>query len=154
MDANLRDLRRKQLDAQLAPIAKLAKVPTPRGGWIRAIRESLGISLEQLANRLRLSSSSTAFQLERGEVDETISIKRMRSAADALGCDLVVALVPRKPLERYVRDQARRKAADQLGRVSHTMAMESQGVRKAELAVLLESSADEIIRRGGRHLWD
>jgi len=111
------------------------------------------MSLEQLARRLDLASSSTAFQLEKGEDEETISVKRLRAAADALGCDLVVALVPRQSLHQMARDQARRKAAEMLGRVKHTMEMEAQAVGKVELAALLEQTADEILRRGGNQLW-
>src|SRR5580658_2841832 len=95
MDRARRLLRLQQLDRQLRGV----EIPqAPRDGWIRAIREALGLSLEDLAQRLGLASRTTAHQLERAEVSETITLRRLRAAADALGCDLAVVLIPRKPL--------------------------------------------------------
>ena len=154
MNALRRSIRRQQIDAQLAQFVDLSNAPTPKGGWIRAVREALGMSLEQFARRLGLASASTAFQLEHAEENGSITIKRMRAAADSLGCDLIVALVPRVSLERAAQEQALRKARERLDRLSHTMAMEAQHVDEAETAVLLQVTASEILARGGVHLWD
>lgn len=70
-------------------------IPPPTDGWIHAIREALGLSLAQFAVRLGLASASTAYQLEKAEVAESITIKRFRAAANVLGCDLKIDLVPR-----------------------------------------------------------
>jgi hypothetical protein len=44
----------------------------------------------------------------------------LQRAADALGCDLVYALVPRQPLEQIVAGRARDVSRDQLARVDHS----------------------------------
>ena len=73
MDAKRRKLRRQQLDAQLLPFANLAAVDPPNGGWVRAVREALGMSLATFAARIGVASSSTAYQLEQAEVDGGIT---------------------------------------------------------------------------------
>lgn len=112
------------------------------------------MTLEQFARRLGVASSSTAFQLERAEKDGSITVKRLRAAADSLGCDLVIALVPRDSLEKSVRHQARRKAEERLARLRHTMALESQGVASSEMQDLLERTTEELVTRGGPALWE
>ena len=112
------------------------------------------MSLDQFARRLGLASASTAFQLEHAEMNGSITVKRMRAAADALGCDLIVAVVPREPLECVAEEQAMRKASERLSRLSHTMAMEAQHLDKSDKDALLQKSAADILARGGVYLWD
>ena len=112
------------------------------------------MSLDQFARRLGLASASTAFQLEHAEMSGSITVKRMRAAADVLGCDLIVALVPREPLQSLAEKQAIRKAGERLERISHTMAMEAQQVDESDMETLLKKSASDILARGGVNLWD
>ncbi len=100
MDPKRQELRRQQLDAQFEPLRPILTVGRPNGGWIRCFREARGMSLEGLAQRLKLASRSLAFQLEKAELDETITLRRFRAAADSLGCDLAIVFVPREPLSR------------------------------------------------------
>ena len=154
VDAVRRRLRRKQLDALITPFAAVKTSALPYGWWIRAIRQALGMSLEQFARRLGLASSSTAYQLEHAETQETLTLKRMRAAADVLGCDLVVALVPREPLEEKVKRQARHKAEERLSRVGHSMALEAQGGDDSAMEFLLDESARQILEKGGSDFWE
>ena len=78
----------------------------------------------------------------------------MRAAADVLGCDLVVALVPREPLEEKVKRQARHKAEERLSRVGHSMALEAQGVDDSAMEFLLDESARQILEKGGSDFWE
>ena len=80
MDAKRRRLRREQLDHQLNVIQSLDLPSTPRGGWIGAIREALGMTLESFGNRLGVSRQ-TAHELVKAESDGSLTIKRMRNAA-------------------------------------------------------------------------
>lgn len=112
------------------------------------------MSLAAFAGRLGLASSSTAHQIEQAEVQGTISVRRLRAAANALGCDLAVVLVPRKPLARQVEERAREVAAAQLARAGHSMQLEQQGVDAEQFEVLLKVAADELLRGPGARLWD
>ena len=63
----------------------------------------------QLAKRRGVTSQSLA-ELEGAELRGAITLNRLRKAAAALDCDLVYALVPKKPLETLVSEQALRRA--------------------------------------------
>jgi predicted DNA-binding mobile mystery protein A len=118
-------LQRRQLDAQLGPKARLRAVASPARGWIRTIRESLGMSMRQMAARLRITQQAVA-ELEKGERVGTITLASLRKVADALDCDVVMALVPRTSLDAVVERQAIAKARRTRKRVAHTMDLEAQ----------------------------
>ena len=149
MKGERRFLRRQQLDAQLQPTV----VPlVPRAGWITSIRESLGMSLESFGSRLGISPQG-AQQLERAEAKGTITINRLRAGADALGCDLVVMIVPRKPLQQVVRERALKVAEEQVYRVGHSMALENQSVSQELTQKTVEELAEKMILKGDPRLW-
>src|SRR5437879_4005727 len=119
-----RHRQRAQLDAKLANIrAGLEAAALPRGGWLKAVRESLGMSAEQLGARLGISKQN-ALKLERNELRKTVSLESLQRAADALDCRLVYALVPRQTLESRVDERAHALARRELARVQHSMALE------------------------------
>ena len=72
-------------------------------------------------------------------------------AAHALGCDLVYVLVPRGSLDDTVRAQARRKAAQHLGRVEHHSRLEDQAVDYLGSVSQLDDLAARFVDRRG--LW-
>ncbi|RDI99204.1 helix-turn-helix domain-containing protein [Dyella solisilvae] len=70
---------------------------TPRGGWVAATRDALGMSQSDLARRLGVLPSSVV-KLENSERADTVRVDTLRRAASAMDCELVVLLVPRQPL--------------------------------------------------------
>lgn len=151
MDAKRRELRRIQLDRQFALSSSLP-IP-PQGGWIRAIRESLGMSLESLGRRLG-ASRQAAHSLEKAEAKGSVTLNLMRSAADALGCDLVVMMVPRRPLDETVREKALEIARQEVLRAGHTMVLEKQGVSSEWIERTIAEVADDLVKRGDPRIWD
>jgi predicted DNA-binding mobile mystery protein A len=95
---NQRRLMRSQLEQTLSRFSALQGLQPPRG-WIRAIREALGMSGAQLAARLGVTPPRVTV-LERDEVAGAVSLKTLRQAAEALDCVLVYALVPLPALSR------------------------------------------------------
>lgn len=148
---NLNSLARWALDAQLKPLRALDPLTRPERGWIRAIREALGMTTGQFAKRLGVSQPRVA-ALERAEANEVVTLKSLRQAAEALDCEFVYALVPKKPLEDVVRDRARLVAELQLARTNHTMRLENQGVSKQRMERAREALAEELLRND-RRLW-
>jgi predicted DNA-binding mobile mystery protein A len=139
---------RRKLDERLAPVAATVGA-RPRSGWVRAIRDALGMSAAELGARMGVSQARVS-QIERAEVDHAIKLETLDRAADALGCKVVYALVPNEDsLEAMTLRQARRVARRDLDRVSHTMRLEDQssGVDAAEVEELARRLTD---RRG---LW-
>ena len=100
---------RAQLDARFREFGPGKRYAPPVRGWIKAIRDALGMSMEQLAERLKIKQPSLA-TLEKSEAKGTIELATLRRVAEALDCTLVYALVPNKPLET---DQAEGQAAEE-----------------------------------------
>lgn len=145
-------LQRSQLDAKVHPGSPLGGIDVPREGWIHAIRTALGMTQGQLARRLGVSANAVS-TLEKREVAGTASIASLQRAAEALECDLKIAFVPTKGLQRTIEDQATRKVADERYRVVHNMRLEAQhtGVEES----LAEGvDAESWLTGRVREIWD
>jgi predicted DNA-binding mobile mystery protein A len=145
-------LQRKQLDAKLSTAHGPVPFEQPRDGWIRTIRSALGMTAVQLAKRLGVSPQAVG-DLERREASEGITIGRLRSAARALNCELVIAFVPKTSLEQTVLDQAKAKADQERDRVIHTMRLEAQD-EGVGLALGANENVESWLTTRAAHLWD
>ena len=141
---------RRLLDPRLQRLRPLVEEPRPHRGWIRAIRDALGMSSTELAARMGVSQQTVA-EFERSELQDTMKLETLRRAADALDCDLTYFLVPRRSLDEAVKEQARRKAAAHLKPVTHHSRLEAQEVSDADADAQLEELATRLIDRRG--LW-
>lgn len=153
MKAKYKQIVRLQLDATLLPFGGLRNVQPPAKGWIRAVRDALGMSGKQLAQRLKVSQPRV-HRLEQDEPSGALTLKTMRQAAEALDCIFVYALVPRSSLEDTVRTQARVVAAERLQRVAHTMLLEAQGLSNEEQQASLKAAIEDLVRETPKDLWD
>jgi predicted DNA-binding mobile mystery protein A len=142
----------QQLDETLARFAGLKSVRPPKG-WIRAVREALGMSGRQFASRLGVTPPRVTV-LEREEISGGISLKTLRQAAEALDCEVVYALVPRGSLRQTVRRQAEKVASAQLARVGHSMVLEAQELTAEEQRRALRDKVDELTDEFPKTLWD
>src|ERR1700689_623852 len=97
---------RSQLDQRFRRLGSPKRYTPPVRGWIKAIREALGMSTAQLARRLKIKQPSVV-DLEKSEAKGSIELATLRRVAEALDCTLVYALVPNQPLEAIIRDRAR-----------------------------------------------
>lgn len=124
----------------------------PSEGWIRVIRTALGMSVRQLAERIGVTQQS-ASRLETNEADDSITLKSLRKAAEAMDCKLVYALVPNEgSLERIIEKQALKKAKAIVDPVDHTMQLEAQGVGDSESKI--KQLAEEMAKELNSKLWD
>src|SRR5579859_2015435 len=117
----------QQIDRRLEALKPLAGVIRPSRGWIRAVREGLGMTTRHIAKRLDVKQPRI-IEMERAEVSGNITMKTLERAAEALGCRLVYAFVPEKPLSETIRQRAALLADRQLASVEHTMRLEAQDV--------------------------
>lgn len=150
----MRQLARKRLDERLAVLRSLhpSTRVAPRGGWIRAIREALGMPRHELGRRMGVGEKRV-MQLERGEAQGKLTMESLARAAEALDCELVVALVPRRPLEQTVNDRRMQLAASWLkSRALHTMTMENQAVSLDDLPSQLVREIEQ--QFPDERLWD
>ena len=151
----LRNAARRRLDHRYASAAVSTEQlrARPHTGWVRAVRDALGMSTRQLATRMGVAQA-TVVQMERSEAYETIQLATLRRAADALDCDLIYALVPRNgSLQHAVNAQASRRAHRAISAVDRSMELEDQAVRDPqEVRASLERATLQLA--ASRRLWD
>ena len=132
MRPNFKNLQLEQIERSLKPFSFAREVIRPQKGWIRAIRQACGMTLREFAIHMR-SGIAVAQQFEKSEAEYRITLKSLRRAADALGCELVYALVPKNG---DIRDLMERRAKDEVTNdvlaVEHTMALENQAVGRVK----------------------
>ena len=123
----------------------------PHAGWLRATRDALGMSRAQMAGRMGVTRARIA-QLEQSEKDETIKLDTLRRAADALNCTLVYAVVPNKPYDQVMSDQARARAEEHVAQVTQTMRLEGQTPSESVQTQAQIDGERRLIESG--RLWD
>jgi predicted DNA-binding mobile mystery protein A len=150
-----KELRLLQMDAVLQDAASHPLPPRPPAGWLRSIREALGMTSAVLGERLGMTASG-ARKLEQAEAADAITLSTLRRVAEALDCELQYALVPRRPLRQMRWQQALRLAEQWQQRSSRTMALEAQPIASPSAAAdeRLKALAEEILRTSGTRLWD
>lgn len=145
---------RARLDDHFQQIGPPTQFAPPVRGWIKAIREALGMSTSQLARRLGVRQPSVV-ALEQSEARGTIELATLRRVAAALDCTLVYALVPNRPLEETIRERARLFGRRRREPVEHSMALEDQQVARPETGTLVEQMIDQIVRETPpRKFWE
>jgi predicted DNA-binding mobile mystery protein A len=143
----------EQLNKRFEELKPLAQMIRPSRGWIRAIREALGMTTGQLAKRLGVQQPRI-IELEKAEATGNITVQSLERAAEAMGCRLVYALVPIKPLTQTIEERASHLAQQKLASVDQTMRLEAQGVNdKTSRKEAQQRIIKELLRRPAR-LWD
>ena len=125
----------------------------PRNGWVDAIREALGMTKTQLANRMGIARPSLT-RLASNEVKGTITLTSLRNVADALGCDLQYVLMPRQPLDQIVAKQAILRATHKLRRINQSQALEASAIGTNALNDAISDLAKELEVRRPTELWN
>lgn len=139
---------RRRLDQRLAGLDLGQR---PSRGWIRAIREALGMTTGELGQRMGVSQSRIS-QLERSEELGSIRLETLERAARALNCRVGYVFMPNEPLEDMVQRQARLRAQAEVEVVTHTMALEDQVPESGVVDTQVEELAERFV--DGRHLWE
>src|SRR5690348_11693021 len=110
-----------QLDRRFSELRALNKgAARPARGWVRAIREALGMTTAQLARRIGVKQPRV-IELEKAEIAGAVTLQTMERAAEALGCRLVYVLIPHRPLEETLRARAAAAAEEQLAAIEQSM---------------------------------
>jgi predicted DNA-binding mobile mystery protein A len=139
---------RVSLDTRMSLLGPAKQYTPPHSGWVRAIRDALGMSAVDLGRRIGISGSAIS-ALERSERDGIARLDTLRRAAAALDCTLVYALIPNSTLEHTRRQRAEQLARHQFSHVATTMALEDQAVTADRSRI--EEQVDRILESG--RLW-
>jgi len=130
MKTTLQQVLLGELDQRLSALQGIRREATcPSGGWIRAVRQALGLAQATVAKKSAISQQAFA-QLERGEAAGTITLGNLQRAAEAMECTLVYFVVPHSTRANSFTGLA--AALDpnfvHLQATEHSMALEGQAV--------------------------
>jgi predicted DNA-binding mobile mystery protein A len=143
----------RQLDKKLSAFRPM-ETTMPETGWLRLIRKTLNMSLQQLSTRMSITPQSVR-SIETREKEGTITLNALKEAASALNMRLVYGFVPNdRSLEKIVEEKARERAQEIVMRTSTTMKLEDQENSQERIKQAIEDLADELQREIPKSLWD
>ena len=149
-----KSLQIQQLNGKMLAYASVQKVVPPPTGWIKAIRNAIGMSLLQLGNRLSITKQSVQ-DIERREKDGSITIKALREAARALDMQLIYGFVPKDgSLELLIERKAKELATQIVMRTNNTMKLEDQENTKQRIEKAIQERTTIIKTEMPKTLWD
>jgi predicted DNA-binding mobile mystery protein A len=132
MRRDFKELRLRQLARTLSAFDAARQEPRPPRGWLRAIREGLGLTLENVGKRLGQARQRVQ-EFEEAEANDRITLHSLRRVAAAMDCDLVYAIVPKSgTVSELAERRARAEVTEDVREVEHTMALENQAPGNVE----------------------
>lgn len=144
----------EQLDRKIEPFAEAKNIQVPERGWIHTIRTTLNMTLQQLGNRLNITSQGVK-DIEERESSGSITIKSLKEVGKALDMQFVYGFVPNKnSVEKLTESKARELAKKIVLRTSHNMKLENQGNSQERINQAIDELATEIKREMRKSLWD
>lgn len=149
-----RSLQLQQLNSKMLGFASLSQVAMPPTGWIKAIRTAIGMSMQQLGNKLNVSKQGV-MDIEKREKEGSITIKTLRGIARAMDMQLVYGFVPNDgSLDALIEKRATELATQIVMRTAHTMKLEDQANSKKRIETAIRERAAAITNEMPKILWD
>lgn len=149
-----KSLQLQQLNSKMLGFASLKQVAMPPTGWIKAIRTAIGMSMQQLGNKLNVSKQGV-MDIEKREKDGSITIKSLREIARAMDMQLVYGFVPNDgSLDALIEKRATELATQIVMRTANTMKLEDQANSKKRLEAAIKERATAIQNEMPKILWD
>ncbi len=126
----------------------------PPSGWIKAIRSALGMTLQQLGNRLQISKQGVS-DFERREMEGSITLKSLRDIAQAMDMQLVYGFVAKDgSLDALIERRAKELATQIVMRTAQSMGLEDQANSQERIDQAIRERAGVIRRELPSMLWD
>ena len=150
------ELQRRQLDRKMKALLKFRGIETPATGWLKSIREALGMTASQLAGRMNMAQQSIA-QFEKSEMSSSITLKSLKELASSLNCEFKYAFLPNgkyNSLEEILEERALEVARKKIVELNRSMSLEGQKVNKEELGAQIKELALELKNNLSRDLWE
>ncbi len=147
--------QRELIEERVKTWATVSRDKVPPSGWIKAIRESLGMTARQLGDRMGVDHTGI-LRMEERESNGKITIEMIERAAHAMNCKLVYAIVPNEPhesLDKIIDEQAMKSARELTGKISHSMRLEKQGVDTNATDSQIKKLAQELKTNFDPLLW-
>ena len=146
MDARVLQIR--ALDKKTSDLKSAKNIVLQSSGWIKTVREAIGMTVSQLAARLGVTQPRIT-KMESNE--DNLKLSTMKKAAEAMNCEFVYYFKPRTTFQNLVDEQAQKKAAEVLKTVNVNMALENQEIAEDEA---VKDFASDLINTKIKQIWD
>ena len=143
---------REQLDKKLDSLKTFASSGIPKQGWIKTLREALGLSARHLGEKAGMDQSRIS-RLENAEKNGNLKLSSLQKIAKGLNMRFVYGFVSEDTLEQMVRAQARKIALKRLKRLNNTMRLEKQELSNEEQKKALEDMIEKILIDQPKDFW-
>lgn len=144
-------LRRKQLDSFFKGLKSFSLL-RPQKGWIKEVREALGMSMPDLASRMGTIKQRIS-RIEKDELTGKVTIASIEKAAHAMDCDFVYFLVPRTSLEKTIDLQAHKVAEEMINDINNSMKLEDQSLSAKNKKDAVETLKKKILSENFNTIW-
>lgn len=145
---NARGLQIRALDKKTFDLKSAKNIVPQPSGWIKTVREAIGMTVSQLATRLGVTQPRIT-KMESNE--DNLKLSTMKKAAEAMNCEFVYYFKPRTTFQNLVDEQAQKKAAEVLKTVNVNMALENQEIAEDEA---VKDFASDLINTKIKQIWD
>jgi predicted DNA-binding mobile mystery protein A len=147
-------LQFQQLNEKMDKLTVLQHLIMPPIGWIKAIRNGIGMSMEQLGKKLSITKQAV-MDIEKREKEGAITIKSMQEIAKVIDMKFVYGFVPNAgSLEQMIETRSLEIATKIVQRSSTSMKLEDQVNSKERIEKAIKERAAEIINKTPKILWD
>ena len=145
---NARVLQIRALDKKTFDLKSAKNIVPQPSGWIKTVREAIGMTVSQLATRLGVTQPRIT-KMESNE--DNLKLSTMKKAAEAMNCEFVYYFKTRTTFQNLVDEQAQKKAAEVLKTVNVNMALENQEIAEDEA---VKDFASDLINTKIKQIWD
>ena len=146
MDARVLQIR--ALDKKTSDLKSAKNIVPQPSGWIKTVREAIGMTVSQLAARLGVTQPRIT-KMESNE--DNLKLSTMKKAAEAMNCEFVYYFKPKTTFQNLVDEQAQKKAVEVLKTVNVNMALENQEIAEDEV---VKDFASDLINTKIKQIWD
>ena len=145
---NARVLQIRALDKKTSDLKSAKNIVLQSSGWIKTVREAIGMTVSQLAARLGVTQPRIT-KMESNE--DNLKLSTMKKAAEAMNCEFVYYFKPRTTFQNLVDEQAQKKAVEVLKTVNVNMALENQEIAEDEA---VKDFASDLINKKIKQIWN
>lgn len=147
-------LKIQQLNQKIKGLVGLKDNVAPLEGWVKAIRTALGMSLQQLGNRLNMSKQGV-LDIEKREKEGAITIKALRDVANAMDMEFVYGFVPKAgSIDALIEKRAQELATKIVLRTAQTMLLEGQANSEKRIKAAISERTFLLKNELPKALWD
>ncbi|MFT4929353.1 MAG: putative DNA-binding mobile mystery protein A [Phenylobacterium sp.] len=129
-----------------------ARLIPPPEGWLRTVRKALKMPSKVIMARAGITKSEL-YRIERAEVNGTLTLNKLKATANAIGCELHYAVVPKHSIQSMLEQRAYQHARQLVSQANTHMQLEAQGVADEHCELQIQLVAKDLIAEMPSWFW-